>query len=397
MIISRMKFSSFKSMEKVDFQPGVVNIFVGANGSGKSNLLEAIGVLSAAASGRVDDESLKRRGVRPGLPSLYKCAFPGIKESSPIEFSAWNEHASYEVSLLNPIKEPLPEWRYDKENLWEDDKIVIDRRQGDRKKYNPEAGLAALSMVELDAQSPSAKLLKALRDFAIYSPDTNTLRGISPDLQQRPPIGLAGGQLPIALDDLLIPGKPENDSFIEKVRGEALALIDWAESYSTDAFKKIPVSPGFSLMQKVIQFEDRFMKRGRNILSGYDASEGALFVLFHAALAAHPKSPTVCAVDNADHALNPRLAKALLTKVCGWYLDSPRPRQIFLTTHNPQALDGIPLQNDKVRLFTVSRTESGRTVVNRIELNEKLQTMADKGWTLSRLWVMGHLGGVANV
>jgi len=30
-------------------------------------------------------------------------------------------------------------------------------------------------------------------------------------------------------------------------------------------------------------------------------------------------------------------------------------------------------------------------------LDNKLKKMAEKGWTLSRLWVMGHLGGVANV
>jgi hypothetical protein len=60
-------------------------------------------------------------------------------------------------------------------------------------------------------------------------------------------------------------------------------------------------------------------------------------------------------------------------------------------------LDGLPLQEDQVRLFAVSRTEKGRTVVNRIVLDDKLKKMAEDGWSLSRLWVMGHLGGVANV
>jgi len=32
-----------------------------------------------------------------------------------------------------------------------------------------------------------------------------------------------------------------------------------------------------------------------------------------------------------------------------------------------------------------------------VEVSEKLLKMADDGWTLSRLWVMGHLGGVPNV
>lgn len=90
-MIEKLSFRWFKSMENLEFEPSTVNILIGANGSGKSNVLEAIGVLSAAAGGRVDDESLLRRGVRPGLPSLYKCAFPGIGRTPHIAFGAWGQ------------------------------------------------------------------------------------------------------------------------------------------------------------------------------------------------------------------------------------------------------------------------------------------------------------------
>ena len=75
-MITKITFECFKSLENVPIELGAVNVFVGANGSGKSNLLEAVGVLGAAAFGRVDDESLLRRGARPGVPRLYKSAFP---------------------------------------------------------------------------------------------------------------------------------------------------------------------------------------------------------------------------------------------------------------------------------------------------------------------------------
>ena len=58
--------------EDVEFEPGLVNVFIGANGNGKSNLLEALGVLSAAIQGRVDYAALLRRGVRPGLPAMVQ-------------------------------------------------------------------------------------------------------------------------------------------------------------------------------------------------------------------------------------------------------------------------------------------------------------------------------------
>jgi hypothetical protein len=376
-------------------------------------LLEALGVLSAAVSGRVDDEALLRRGVRPGVPALYKCSFPDLRSPLHIHFGGWHGLTSYEVSLFNPIEDPSPAWRYHTESLKKGSEKLIGRSHRDATKLNPEAGLIALKMVDMTDQE-ALQLLSGLRDFAIYTPNTPTLRGIVADSQQRQPLGLAGGQLANSLSEIirqrLLLNFRRNKSkqnrektvvdpagFLNKVHQDTLLLIDWAKAYTTASSSTMPLSSSIGSTERVIRFTDRFMKSGRDALSGYDASEGALYVLFHAVLAAHPRGPQVCAVDNADHGLNPRLARELFRKICDWYLDSPYSRQIFLTTQNPLSLDGLPLQNDQVRLFAVSRTEKGRTVVNRIVLDERLKRMAEKDWTLSRLWVMGHLGGVANV
>jgi len=66
-VINTVTIKDFKSITDVTVDLGQINVFIGANGSGKSNILEAMGVLSAAASGVVDDESLLRRGGRPGV------------------------------------------------------------------------------------------------------------------------------------------------------------------------------------------------------------------------------------------------------------------------------------------------------------------------------------------
>ncbi len=400
-MIEKLTIQSFKSLESVEIDLGQVNVFVGANGSGKSNLLEGTGVLSAAAEGKVNDQSLLQRGVRPGVPSLYKSAFP--RATSPahtrisphIFFSAANGHASYEVSLHNPLRDPTPAWRYKTERWCSEDDKIVGRSPNTREKLNPEQGLAALRSAERQPGDPGLELLSLLRRFVIYSPTTAVLRGTSLDTQLFPPVGLSGGQLPNAIRDVLL--YRAKNPHARRVCGEALRLIDWAKSFGAAQAAHMPLSPSAAASPLVIQFKDKFMSPGRNMLSGYDASEGALYVLFLAVLAAHPHSPAFCAVDNADHGLNPRLAQALMKCYCRWLLDAPQPRQVLLTTHSPSVLDGLPLQNDRVRLFTVSRTSSGRTAVRRITVDEKLMAKAKQGWTLSRLWVMGHLGGVPNV
>ncbi|MEN8220445.1 MAG: hypothetical protein ABFS56_29670, partial [Pseudomonadota bacterium] len=66
----------------------------------------------------------------------------------------------------------------------------------------------------------------------------------------------------------------------------------------------------------------------------------------------------------------------------------------FLTTHNPLVLDGINLRDDRVRLFAVARNSKGYTEIRRVNVTEELLEEGKKGLTLSRLWVMGNLGGV---
>lgn len=390
-MLNHIKIESFKSLENVEVELGRVNVFIGANGSGKSNLLEAIGVLSAAANGRVDDEALLRRGVRPGLPKLYKASFKNSRQPQEIRFLATNEGASFSVGLFNPLDKPEPAWRFKTELLNEGKNKLVGRSQRSTLRLDPTAGYTALKAVEFSEESLAGKLLKELRQFAIYSPDTATLRGLDTDPQSREPVGLSGGRLAEAVGDVF-----RRTIFHRKMRAHRhsiLELIDWADDFDSTGSEFVPISKNIAQPTRILRFRDRFMAEGRNYLSGYDASEGALYVLFMAVLIHHPKSPPVLAVDNFDHALNPRLAKALTRKLCEW-ISAHQDRQVLLTSHNPLVLDGLPLRNDGVRLFTVERSNKGKTVVRRVEVGEELLKRAEEGVPLSQQWVMGTFGGV---
>ena len=88
-------------------------------------------------------------------------------------------------------------------------------------------------------------------------------------------------------------------------------IVMWARKFDSTSADRMPLSPSAAASMTVIRFHDRFMRRDRNVLSGYDASEGALYALFLAVISGHDASPRLCAVDNADFGLNPRLARSL--------------------------------------------------------------------------------------
>jgi energy-coupling factor transporter ATP-binding protein EcfA2 len=390
-MITKITVRSFKSIENAEVELGNLNVFVGANGSGKSNLLEAIGVLSAAADGKVNDQTLLQRGVRPGVPKLYKSAFPtGGRRARDICFGGYSEQARYDVSLNNPVADPSPAWRFRSELLARGTEKLVNRGPTLRNSPNSEIGLAARQAVELKEDDPALALMRRLQNYVIYSPNTPVLRGVTPETQPRQPVGLSGGRLPDAVNEL-IPRQRENE-LTKRVCDEALHLIGWAKRYGSGVASDLPFSS-----PSVIMFLDKYLRPGRNLLSGYDASEGALYVLFMAVLASHPKAPSFCAVDNADHGLNPGLATALTKSFADWILSGKDERQVLMTSHNPAVLDGLPLQDDRVRLFTVDRDNKGKTIVNRVDVTKKLLHMADKGWTLSRLWTNKLIGGMPDV
>jgi len=401
-MIRHLKIRGFKSITELDIELGRVNCFIGSNGVGKSNVLEALGVLGAAANGSVDDESLQRRGVRPGLPRLFKSSFQDFRSLPHIGLEAIRDDgATYRVSLLNPLESPEPAWSFKTETLTDGATTILSDGVRSRGNLNPKAGLAALKLVELAPDNAATRLLQQLQNYGIYCPNTPTLRGMVPDPQTREPLGLAGGRLPEAVADL----RRWVDEASSDVMDDILGLVDWAIDVSSSRSVQALLSPSVARSQEVLKFTDRFMASSRNELTAFDASEGVLYVLFTAALCLSPRSPALVAIDNLDQALNPRLVTALVKRLAGWLSLSAAsqsgaigqsPRQILFTAHNPAVLDGLDLDNDEVRLFAVDRDQHGHTVVRRLTPTSELMQL-NRQYPLSRLWVMGHLGAVPNV
>lgn len=392
MKLRRVHIKGFKSIVDQTIELGRVNCFIGANGTGKSNILEALGVLSAAASGRVDDEAIIRRGVRAGLPRLFKTSFSGMRNLPHIFLEARGEPATaYRVSLLNPLGKPEPAWSFKSEFLASGDEQIVARGPRGKQELNLDetAGLVALKLVDMKPNEPASLLLRALQSYVIYTPNTPALRATVPDPQTRAPVGLVGGGLAAGFAKL-------KRNVEEDRLDEVLELIDWVSDVSVTESASAVLSPAVPRAKEVLKFTDRFMASSRDTLTAYDASEGALYVLFAAILCLSPSSPSLFAIDNLDSALNPRLVTRLVGALADWLMHANPDRQLLFTAHNPTVLDGLDLDDPEVRLFAVERNSKGHTTVRCITLTPELQAL-NAEYPLSRLWAMGHLGAVPNV
>jgi hypothetical protein len=395
-MLRKLSVYGFKSVHEQSIELGRVNCFIGANGVGKSNILEALGVLGAAANGIVDDESLLRRGVRAGLPRLYKSSFASERTPAHIGIGIVGDgNEAYRVSLLNPLDAPDPAWTYKTEVLSDGANEILSDGVRNKKNLNPQSGLAALRLVDLEPGNPAAKLMQSLQEYAIYCPNTPSLRGNVPDVQTRRPVGLSGGQLAESFEALRKQLEGQGDEG-EEILDQVLELIDWVADVQATSHGASLISSQVPRTKLMLKFTDRFMNKSRNELTAYDASEGALYVLFCAALCLLPQAPKILAIDNLDQALNPRLLSKLTARLSNWLMYNDPDRQLLFTAHNPAVLDGLDLSDPEVRLFAVERNSNGLTVVRRIELSAKLTKMNEQ-YPLSRLWMMGHLGAVPNV
>lgn len=396
-LLTRLEITDFKSLKDVRVELGQINVLVGPNGAGKSNLLEAVGILGAATAGRVDDLALLRRGVRPGVPELYKSAFAGMKLNNFVKLSAFTRSgAGYSATITNPIGSPKPWWTYSHEHVKTARETLASRGPrgtqlfGESKKVANNQSVASLVRASGELEPAVRRLLDSLDDYAIFSPVTPVLRGIAPDTAPRNPVGLFGGQLPEAIA-MLIHGQGKEAK--RELLDRALQFVDWAKDFDIAEPSRSVVSPSIPTTRQIVLFRDRYMKKGRDQLSAYDASEGALYVLFALVLALHPQSPNLFAIDNFDQALNPRTARALTSVFVEACLD--RGRQVILTTHNPLALDGLPLDDSRVKLFVVDREQDGQTRVKPVEirnLDEAKRKFGDNA--ISQLWLAGRLGGM---
>ena len=388
-MIERVHIKNFKSIYDLDINVGRVNLFIGENGSGKSNLLEALVFVSASQSNKLDNEFLVSRGLRVTEPVFMRSAFDEENRDKNIEIYIGNKNKLEHYEFKNDTEEYSP-WiniMYDKSVISLHDTIKKEfiKKLKEEKKFklitdnkldNFVEELIAFEMKE------SSEIVKELfyngifKNFIIYSPENTALRTFEKEGQIQP-LGINGEGL---LKLLKVVNNYEDKSYINTII-ESLQLFDW--------FEDIKISDEFSFGEQKLTIKDKYLYKE---IDQRSTNEGFLFILFYITLIVAKETPKAFAIDNIDASLNPKLCTKLMTIICD--LAKKYDKQIFLTTHNPAILDGIDLNDEEQKLFVVSRNKSGHTRMKNITAKDKPKSSTDEPLKLSEAFLRGYLGGL---
>ena len=74
-MIDKIRIRNYKSIVDLTLELGRFNVIIGTNGCGKSNILEAITMASAASQNKLDNANLQYRNIRTTEPQFMVNAF----------------------------------------------------------------------------------------------------------------------------------------------------------------------------------------------------------------------------------------------------------------------------------------------------------------------------------
>ncbi len=380
-MIDELVIENFKSISRLRLPLGRLNIFIGENGCGKSNLLEAIAFLGADCAGSLTHEHLGVRGVRMPAAELMRPAFEG-ENDRPIRFSVRRSGASPELQDYEyqwRTKGLSPEWGEASRNLGvgfaPSDNAALFAEDSLSQEERLQRLLEIGSKKWLERRQAREAWEQPLAKFLIYAPENTALRTFQGETQVLP-LGVKGEGLFAHLRQL----ERREPSALAAVN-EQLSLIDWFGGFH------VPQDP--APYERSLHMQDRYLTSGQ-LFDQRSANEGFLYLLFYFTLLISPDTPRFFAVDNIDASLNPKLCRELIRRMAA--LSVEHDRQLLLTTHNPAALDGLDLSDDRQRLFVVSRGIEGDTRVRRVKAPHP--EAGGVPMRLSEAFMGGILGGL---
>ena len=398
MKILNMEIKGFRSLKDISWAPADLNVIIGPNGTGKSNLLRMLELISVSAQGRLGKYVQNSGGMEP-------LVWDGVSEGISFRIQSsgllpfWtqdNNWLTYEVELARFGKtgtyaigeEQLlyfhrrkPEENVEPFAILDRQKMTASIFDENRKEWvAPEESLLEEETLLSQTAGPFTinqhipLFRQQLAEWRVYhemdvSPSATVRHPAVARLEKRVD---SDGQNLIPVLHTLYTGDRDFKRDIDLAMRAAFG----------SEYDELVFPPA---ADQRIQLRVRWKSLKREQTAA-DLSDGTLRFLFLLAVLASPSPAPLIAIDEPETGLHP----SMLPIVAEYAVDAAERVQVILTTHSPQFLDAF---EDARPTTTVAKWVNGETVLRTLK-GEKLGRWL-KEYSLGALYRSGELEDMA--
>lgn len=369
----------FRRLATVDLELHPLTVLIGANGVGKSSLLDALSILASSAQGNLSAVVSEMSGLaammtydRPGEMSL------GISMAVPIQdpldycLSLRPQGAAYMID-----RETLQQ----KRTGYRDPSLYIDSHGLDIKYFEVSGVLRPnweYSPLETSL-SQVPKILRVPEEFRHRLASSTFYHVLN--VEPRSPV-----RLPQAMRPAQLPGKNGEDLvstlyYLRETEPDRFEAVEDSLKAAFPGFKRLDFPPVAAGTLAMTWRENSFSKP----LYMHQVSEGMIRFVWLATLLQSPGLTALTLLDEPEVSLHPEL----LSLLAGLLREAAQRTQIVVATHSDRLIRFLK-PDEVVVMDTAEDGTSVLTWADKLNLEQWLEE-----YTLDELWSNGRLGARA--
>jgi predicted ATPase len=376
--INHLRIGGFRRLKEIDLPIRPFMVLIGANGVGKTSLLDAYSLLSASAAGALNNKLSQFGGVsslltREKADSVSLFVDMDVPGYNPLEYklNLTPKGSGYAISdeVLSQVRDRDTAFKH------------IDSRDGDIRYFEIESDRLVRPNWEHNPLETS--LFQVPKMFRQPEELRRILGSVTQyhvlDVGPRAPV-----KLPQQMKPADLPGEDGEDliPFLYYLRESNRSRYDAVEDSLMAAF------PGFESLSfppvaagmLTLTWKDRNFRKPFFM---HELSEGTLRFLWLAALLQSPGLSTVTMIDEPEVSLHPEL----LSLLADLMREASKRTQLIVATHSDRLIRFLAPEE----VVVMDTDDDGNTTAkwgDALDLDEWL-----KDYSLDEVWRMGRMGG----
>jgi predicted ATPase len=359
-ILKNLVLEGYKSISKQEISFEDVTIIIGANGSGKSNLLSFFRMLNNIMTGALQQYIGKEGGAQS---LLYYGAKKTPVLSANLEFNNHEHRDTYSFKLVKAVKDSL---------IFSEELLYHDGKEQELESGQKES----LLINELSSKPILKKVLSSCRFFQFHDTSENSNIRTNSRIDNNKYLYSDGGNLASYL--YMLKNKPD------EYRRYYTRIVEYIR-YIEPQFGDFSLEPN-ELNADYISLNWKEKGEGQYLFGVHQISDGSLRFMALAALLLQPpeKLPDVIIIDEPELGLHP-----LAIDLLGSMIDNAsKNAQVIVATQSPRLIDSFSARNILVAEHDLN---------NKCSIFKSLDTDTLAAWleeyNLSQLWEKNILGG----